>query len=29
MSYASSGVYIIKMGDLFSNIYKTAKIIVK
>lgn len=29
MSYAPSGVYIIKMGDLFSNIYKTAKIIVK
>ena len=29
MSYAPSGVYIIKMGDIFSNIYKTAKIIVK
>ena len=29
MSYAPSGVYIIKMGDLFSNIYQTAKIIVK
>jgi hypothetical protein len=29
MSYAASGVYIIKMGDISSNIYKTAKIIVK
>ncbi|MEY2997519.1 MAG: hypothetical protein RIQ82_899, partial [Bacteroidota bacterium] len=29
MSFAPSGVYIIKMGDIFSNIYKTAKIIVK
>ncbi len=29
MSYAPSGVYIIKMGDIFSNIYQTAKVIVK
>ncbi|MDG1063075.1 MAG: GEVED domain-containing protein [Flavobacteriaceae bacterium] len=29
MSYAAAGVYIIKMGDIFSNAYKTAKIIVK
>ena len=29
MSYAAAGVYIIKMGDIFSNSYKTAKIIVK
>ncbi len=29
MSYANSGVYFIKIGDQFSNTYKTAKIIVK
>ena len=29
MSYASAGVYIIKMGDQRSNAYKTARIIVK
>lgn len=29
MSYASPGVYLIKMGDQASNSYKTAKIIVK
>ncbi|MEZ4858519.1 MAG: GEVED domain-containing protein [Flavobacteriaceae bacterium] len=29
MSYAAAGVYIIKMGDLYSNAYKSGKIIVK
>ena len=29
MSYAASGVYLIKIGDQASNTYKTAKIIVK
>lgn len=29
MSYAPTGVYIIKMGDIYSNSYKTARIIVK
>jgi len=29
MSYASAGVYLIKMGDQSSNTYKTAKIIVR
>jgi hypothetical protein len=29
MSYASAGIYLIKIGDQASNTYKTAKIIVK
>ena len=29
MSYATTGIYLIKMGDQASNTYKTAKIIVK
>jgi hypothetical protein len=29
MSYASAGIYLVKMGDQASNTYKTAKIIVK
>ncbi len=29
MSYAASGVYLVKIGDQASNTYKTAKIIVK
>ena len=29
MSYAPTGVYLIKMGDEYSNSYKTARIIVK
>ena len=29
MSSISSGIYLIKMGSLESNIYKTARIIVK
>lgn len=29
MSYAPTGVYIIKMGDIYGNSYKTARIIVK
>ncbi|HAT67354.1 MAG TPA: hypothetical protein DCS66_22620, partial [Flavobacteriaceae bacterium] len=29
MSYAPTGIYIIKMGDIYGNSYKTARIIVK
>ena len=29
MSYASTGVYIIKMGDLSKGLFKTKKIVVK
>jgi hypothetical protein len=29
MSYASAGIYLVKIGDQASNSYKTAKIIVK